>query len=105
MCVACACVSVRASAVVRSVPAGMPQADNRQRRLLVLEGDGVLEVEGESVPVAKGGAQCFVEAGRGAEHRFTAYERLSVVSIFDVGLRETRKRFRVRPDAAKRSRP
>src|ERR687887_349895 len=32
MCVAWACASVLASAVVRSVPAGMPQLDQRQRR-------------------------------------------------------------------------
>ena len=47
---------------------------------MVLEGDGVLEVEGESVRVTEGSA-VFVEAG--AEHRFSAYERLSVLVIFD----------------------
>jgi mannose-6-phosphate isomerase-like protein (cupin superfamily) len=40
----------------------------------------VLEVEGSSVPVQEGHA-VFVEAG--AEHRFTAYEQLSVLVIFD----------------------
>ena len=40
----------------------------------------MLEVEGESVPVAEGTA-VFVEAG--AAHRFSAYERLSVLVIFD----------------------
>ena len=47
---------------------------------VVLEGTGVLEVEGEQVPVRKGTA-VFVEAG--AEHRFTAYEHLSVLVIFE----------------------
>ena len=40
----------------------------------------VLEVEGESVPVKEGSA-VFVEAG--ADHRFTAYEHLSVLVIFE----------------------
>ncbi len=44
-----------------------------------LEGSGVLEVEGEAVPVRAGEA-LFVEAG--VEHRFTAYESLSVLVIF-----------------------
>jgi mannose-6-phosphate isomerase-like protein (cupin superfamily) len=44
-----------------------------------LEGTGVLEVAGESVPIGPGEA-IFVEAG--AEHRFTAYELLSVLVIF-----------------------
>jgi mannose-6-phosphate isomerase-like protein (cupin superfamily) len=39
----------------------------------------VLEVEGESVPIGPGEA-LFVEAG--AEHRFTAYESLSVLVVF-----------------------
>ena len=62
-----------------------PEPDGQQPHeddeiYVVLEGSGVLEVEGESVPVAEGSA-VFVEAG--AEHRFTAYERLSVLVIFD----------------------
>jgi mannose-6-phosphate isomerase-like protein (cupin superfamily) len=44
-----------------------------------LEGHGVLEVGGESVPIGPGEA-IFVEAG--AEHRFTAYESLSVLVVF-----------------------
>ena len=44
-----------------------------------LEGTGVLEVEGESLPIRPGQA-IFVEAG--ADHRFTAYESLSVLVIF-----------------------
>ncbi len=44
-----------------------------------LEGSGVLEVEGESIPVRRGEA-LFVEAG--AEHRFTAYESLSLLVVF-----------------------
>jgi mannose-6-phosphate isomerase-like protein (cupin superfamily) len=55
-----------------------PHADDEV--YVVLEGSGVLEVEGESVPVAEGDA-VFVEAG--ADHRFTAYEHLSVLVIFD----------------------
>jgi mannose-6-phosphate isomerase-like protein (cupin superfamily) len=55
-----------------------PHADDEV--YVVLEGSGVLEVEGESVPVSEGSA-VFVEAG--AEHRFSAYERLSVLVIFE----------------------
>ena len=55
-----------------------PHADDEV--YVVLQGDGVLEVEGESVRVTEGSA-VFVEAG--AEHRFSAYERLSVLVIFD----------------------
>ena len=46
----------------------------------MLEGSGTLEVEGESVPVAEGTA-VFVEAG--ADDRFSAYEQLSVLVIFE----------------------
>jgi mannose-6-phosphate isomerase-like protein (cupin superfamily) len=55
-----------------------PHADDEV--YLVLEGSGVLEVEGRSVPVQEGHA-VFVEAG--ANHWFTAYEQLSVLVIFD----------------------
>jgi mannose-6-phosphate isomerase-like protein (cupin superfamily) len=55
-----------------------PHADDEV--YVVLEGSGVLEVEGASVPVQEGHA-VFVEAG--AEHRFTAYEQLSLLVIFD----------------------
>jgi mannose-6-phosphate isomerase-like protein (cupin superfamily) len=55
-----------------------PHADDEV--YVVLEGSGMLEVEGKSVPVSEGAA-VFVEAG--AEHRFTAYEHLSVLVIFD----------------------
>ena len=62
-----------------------PEPDRQQPHeydevYVVLEGSGVLQVEGESVPVSEGSA-VVVEAG--AEHRFTAYERLSVLVIFD----------------------
>ena len=62
-----------------------PEPDRQQPHehdevYVVLEGSGVLEVEGETGPVAEGSA-VFVEAG--ADHRFTAYERLSVLVIFD----------------------
>jgi mannose-6-phosphate isomerase-like protein (cupin superfamily) len=62
-----------------------PEADRQQPHAddeiyVVLEGAGVLEVEGEQVPVREGSA-LFVEAG--ADHRFTAYEHLSVLVIFE----------------------
>jgi mannose-6-phosphate isomerase-like protein (cupin superfamily) len=62
-----------------------PEPDRQQPHeddevYVVLEGSGVLEVEGESVPVREGSA-VFVEAG--ADHRFTAYEHLSVLVIFE----------------------
>ena len=47
---------------------------------VVLEGRGTLNVEGEEFPVEEGGA-VYVKAG--AEHRFTGYEGLSVLVIFD----------------------
>lgn len=62
-----------------------PEPDRQQPHeddelYVVLEGVGVLEVEGEQVPVREGTA-VFVEAG--AEHRFTAYEHLSVLVIYE----------------------
>ena len=54
-----------------------PHADDEV--YVVLEGNGVLEVEGESVSVKEGDA-VFVEAG--ADHRFSAYEQLSLLVIF-----------------------
>jgi mannose-6-phosphate isomerase-like protein (cupin superfamily) len=62
-----------------------PEPDRQQPHeddevYVVLEGSGVLQIEGDSVPVAEGSA-VFVAAG--AEHRFTAYERLSVLVIFE----------------------
>jgi mannose-6-phosphate isomerase-like protein (cupin superfamily) len=61
-----------------------PEPDRQQPHAddeiyLVLEGTGVLEVEGESVPVEEG-TTVFVEAG--ADHRFTAYEHLAVFVVF-----------------------
>ena len=55
-----------------------PHADDEL--YIVLEGTGVLEVEGDEVPVREGTA-VFVEAG--ADHRFTAYEHLAVLVIFE----------------------
>jgi mannose-6-phosphate isomerase-like protein (cupin superfamily) len=62
-----------------------PEPDRQQPHeddelYVVLEGTGVLEVEGAPVPVREGSA-VFVEAH--AEHRFTAYEHLSVLVIFE----------------------
>ena len=62
-----------------------PEPDRQQPHeddeiYVVLEGGGVLQVEGEETPVREGSA-VFVEAG--ADHRFTAYEHLSVLVIFE----------------------
>ena len=54
-----------------------PHADDEV--YVVLDGTGVLTVEGEAVPVRPGQA-AFVPAG--ADHRFTAYEGLSLLVIF-----------------------
>ena len=61
-----------------------PEPDRQQPHeddelYVVLEGRGVLEVEGESKQVEEG-SSVFVPAG--AEHRFTGYEGLSVLVIF-----------------------
>jgi len=55
-----------------------PHADDEV--YVVLAGTGVLEVEGESVALREGHA-VFVPAG--AEHRFSAYEQLAVLVIFE----------------------
>jgi mannose-6-phosphate isomerase-like protein (cupin superfamily) len=62
-----------------------PEPDRQQPHeddeiYLVLEGRGTLEVEGEAVPLEEGEA-VFVEAH--AEHRFTSYEQLALLVIFD----------------------
>jgi mannose-6-phosphate isomerase-like protein (cupin superfamily) len=62
-----------------------PEPDKQQPHAddeiyIVLEGSGILEVAGEPVPVHEGGA-VFVEAG--AEHRFSAYEHLALLVIFE----------------------
>jgi mannose-6-phosphate isomerase-like protein (cupin superfamily) len=62
-----------------------PEPDRQQPHeddeiYLVLDGRGTLEVEGESVALEVGEA-IFVEAG--ADHRFTSYEQLSVLVLFD----------------------
>jgi mannose-6-phosphate isomerase-like protein (cupin superfamily) len=61
-----------------------PEPDTQQPHdddevYVVLEGRGTLEVEGRSFPVGEGDA-LFVEAG--ADHRFTAYESLTLLVIF-----------------------
>jgi mannose-6-phosphate isomerase-like protein (cupin superfamily) len=61
-----------------------PEPDRQQPHeddelYVVLEGSGVLDVEGETTPVREGSA-VFVPAG--ADHRFTGYEGLSVLVIF-----------------------
>ncbi len=61
-----------------------PEPDRQQPHeddevYIVLEGRGTLEVGGESFPVSEGQA-LFVPAR--AEHRFTAYESLSLLVIF-----------------------
>jgi len=62
-----------------------PEADRQQPHeddevYIVLEGHGVLEVEGEPVELREGHA-VFVPAH--AEHRFTGYEQLSVLVLFE----------------------
>jgi mannose-6-phosphate isomerase-like protein (cupin superfamily) len=62
-----------------------PEPDRQQPHeddeiYVVLEGRGVLTVEGTEVPVQEGTA-VFVEAG--ADHRFSAYEHLAVLVIFE----------------------
>ena len=64
-----------------------PEADKQQPHeddeiYVVLEGDGILQVDGAEVPVKEGDA-VFVEAG--ADHRFTAYEQLAVLVMFERG--------------------
>ena len=61
-----------------------PEPDRQQPHAddeiyIPLEGHGVLEVEGQQVPVKLGEA-IFVEAG--ADHRFMAYESLAVLVVF-----------------------
>ena len=61
-----------------------PEPDRQQPHeddevYVVLEGSGVLEIEGETVELKEGQA-AFVPAG--AEHRFVGYEQLSVLVIF-----------------------
>jgi mannose-6-phosphate isomerase-like protein (cupin superfamily) len=62
-----------------------PEPDRQQPHAfdevyIVLEGSGALEVEGVSTPLEEGGA-LFVQAG--ADHRFTAYEQLALLVIFN----------------------
>ena len=62
-----------------------PEPDRQQPHeddevYVVLEGSGTLDVDGRSVPVQVGDA-VFVEAG--ADHRFSAYEQLAVLVLFE----------------------
>lgn len=62
-----------------------PEPDRQQPHAcdevyVVLEGSGVLEVEGQSTDMREGQA-LFVPAG--AKHRFTAYEQLSLLVVFN----------------------
>jgi mannose-6-phosphate isomerase-like protein (cupin superfamily) len=62
-----------------------PEPDRQQPHdddevYVVLEGRGVLEVEGVATPLEEGEG-LFVPAG--AEHGFTGYEQLAVLVIFD----------------------
>ena len=62
-----------------------PEPDRQQPHehdevYIVLEGTGVLEVEGAQTQLEEGGA-LFVPAG--ADHRFTAYEHLALLVIFN----------------------
>ena len=67
-----------------------PEPDRQQPHdddevYVVLEGTGVLEVEGDEVALREGHA-VFVPAG--ASHRFVGYEQLSVLVIFEKGQSE-----------------
>jgi mannose-6-phosphate isomerase-like protein (cupin superfamily) len=62
-----------------------PEPDRQQPHELdevyvVLEGSGVLEIDERPVPVEEGQG-VFVPAG--VEHRFTAYEQLAVLVVFN----------------------
>jgi mannose-6-phosphate isomerase-like protein (cupin superfamily) len=62
-----------------------PEPDRQQPHAddeiyIVLEGTGTLDIEGEAVELREGHA-VFVPAG--AEHRFSGYEQLSVLVIFE----------------------
>jgi mannose-6-phosphate isomerase-like protein (cupin superfamily) len=62
-----------------------PEPDRQQPHefdevYVVLEGTGVLEIEGRPVPIEEGQG-VFVAAG--ADHRFTAYEQLAVLVVFN----------------------
>ena len=62
-----------------------PEPDRQQPHdddevYVVLEGSGVLDVEGQKVELREGHA-LFVPAG--AEHRFSGYEHLSLLVIFE----------------------
>ena len=62
-----------------------PEPDRQQPHeddevYVVLEGRGTLDVEGESYELDEGDA-IFVAAG--AEHRFSAYEQLSLLVVFE----------------------
>jgi mannose-6-phosphate isomerase-like protein (cupin superfamily) len=62
-----------------------PEPDRQQPHdddevYVVLEGSGILEVEGSAVELEEGHAT-FVPAG--AEHRFVGYEQLSVLVVFE----------------------
>jgi mannose-6-phosphate isomerase-like protein (cupin superfamily) len=63
----------------------VPEPDRQQPHdedevYVVLEGSGVLEVEGTATPLSEGMA-LFVPAG--AEHRFTSYEQLALLVVFN----------------------
>jgi mannose-6-phosphate isomerase-like protein (cupin superfamily) len=69
-----------------------PEPDRQQPHAddeiyVVLEGRGVLDVEGERVALEEGHA-VFVPAG--AEHRFSGYEQLVVLVIFESARRAFR---------------
>jgi len=62
-----------------------PEPDRQQPHdedevYVVLEGSGVLEIEDTATPLGEGMA-LFVPAG--AEHRFTAYESLALLVVFN----------------------
>ena len=77
-----------------------PEPDRQQPHdddelYFVLDGRGVLEIEGQPVPLVEGQA-VFVPAG--ALHQFTAFEQLSVLVVFA-------RQWRLKPPTAGRDAP
>ena len=66
---------------------------------IVLEGSGMLDVDGEQLELREGQA-AFVPAG--ADHRFSAYEHLTVLTILERNVKSTNPRSGDRDDPTRR---
>jgi mannose-6-phosphate isomerase-like protein (cupin superfamily) len=64
----------------RSVSCALVTAHSHDEVYVVLDGEGDLEVDGETRHITKGEA-AFVAAP--ADHRFSGYERLSLLVVFN----------------------